>query len=530
MATGLIALSLTVPILYLGWRLFGEVGEAWTDVVADLLPGYALNSLILLLGVGALTLLVGTPIAWLVVVYRFPGRAFFAWTLVLPLAIPTYITAYTYAGIFGYGGPVRQVLAALGLARLGPHLDITNIYGVIGVMAFALYPYVYLTARASFAQQSNAVIEAAQSLGKTPFQAFWRLALPLGRPALVGGASLVGMETLNEYGAVKYFGVDTFTTGIFSAWFSLGDADAAIRLAACALVFVFAVLSLERAQRGQRRFAESRQTHPLRPRHLVGIRGAGACVLCALPFVLGFALPVSQLGVWALRTWHQTIGVGFFGLMWHSFALAALAALLVVCVALLLVYTERLYGSYGVRLLGRIATLGYSVPGAVIAVGVMLPFVQIDRILDQAAQAWLGFSTGLLLSATLGALVFAYLVRYLAVGYQSVQAGFEGLDRHVEEAARSLGAGPWRTLMRVDVPLVKTMLLSAGMLVFVDVLKELPLTLILRPFNFDTLATRAFELASDEEVPASANAALIIAALGTLSVLLLNRLMARREA
>ena len=526
--TGVIALSLTIPILYVGSQLFGEASEVWTYVVADLLPGYALNSLVLLLGVGGLTLLIGTPAAWLVAGYRFPGHAFFAWALVLPLAIPGYITAYTYAGIFDYGGPVRQGLAALGLSPLGPRLDILNIYGLIAVMAFALYPYVYLTARASFAQQSHSVIESAQSLGQAPLKAFWRLALPLGRPALVGGASLVGMETLNEYGAVKYYGVDTFTTGIFTAWFSLGDADAAIRLAACALVFVFVILSLERVQRGRRRFAEGRHPRPLRPRRLVGVRGCAACAVCALPFVLGFALPGLQLGVWASRTWQRTIDVDFFDLVWNSFALAALTASLVVGVALLLVYTGRLYGAYGVRLLGRFATLGYSVPGAVIAIGVMLPFARVDRVIDHAAQAWLGISTGLLLSATLAALVFAYLVRFLAVGFHSVRTGFENLSRHVEEAARSMGAGPWKTLVRVDVPLVKIALLSAGMLVFLDVLKELPLTLILRPFNFDTLATRAFELASDEEVASSANAALIIAAIGTGPVLLLNRLMVGR--
>jgi iron(III) transport system permease protein len=528
-ATGLVALTLTIPVLYVVARLFDPAGNAWTQVVAGLLPNYAFNSLTLLFGVGALTLLIGTPAAWLVVVYRFPGSTFFGWALVLPLAIPSYITAYTYAGMFDYGGPVRRILDALSLGKFGPLLDITNIYGVICVMAFALYPYVYLTARASFAQQSNAVLEAAQSLGQTSFQAFWHLALPLGRPALVAGASLVGMETLNEYGAVKYYGVDTFTTGIFGAWFSLGDADAAIRLAAFALVFVFALLGLEHLQRGQRRFAEVRKAHPLRPRDLTGIRGVGASLVCALPFALGFALPVLQLSAWVLRTGPEVINIDFFMLIWNSFSLAALTALVVAVVALLLVYTSRLFESVGVGLLARIATLGYSVPGAVIAVGIMLALARFDRILDQTAQVWFGFSTGLLLSATLTALVFAYLVRYLMVGYQSIQAGFEGLGAHVEEAARSLGAGPWRTLVRIDLPLVKMALLSSVMLVFVDVLKELPLTMILRPFNYDTLATRAFELASDEEIAASANAALIIAAMGSIGVSILHRLTLRRE-
>ena len=253
----------------------------------------------------------------------------------------------------------------------------------------------------------------------------------------------------------------------------------------------------------------------------------GMC--CLRTFALGFALPVLQLSAWVLRTGPEVIDIDFFMLIWNSFSLAALTALVVAVVALLLVYTSRLFESVGVGLLARIATLGYSVPGAVIAVGIMLALARFDRILDQTAQVWFGCSTGLLLSATLAALVFAYLVRYLMVGYQSIQAGFEGLGAHVEEAARSLGAGPWRTLIRVDLPLVKMALLSSVMLVFVDVLKELPLTMILRPFNYDTLATRAFELASDEEIAASANAALIIAAMGSIGVSILHRLMLRRE-
>lgn len=528
-STGLIASVFVAPIVYLGSHLFGESGEVWTFVVVNLLPEYALNSLVLLLAVGFMTILIATPAAWLIAVYNFPGSSFFSWALVLPLAIPSYITAYTYAGIFDYGGPVSEGLAALGLDRLGTHLDIINIYGVISCMTFALYPYVYLMARSSFSQQSNTVIEAAQSLGQTPLQAFWRLALPLARPAIVAGASLVGMETLNEYGAVKYYGIDTFTTGIFTAWFSMGDADAAIRLAASAMIFVFVLLSLEKSQRRRRLFSQGPQSHPFRRRRLVGFKGAGAFILCLLPFTLGFALPALQLSTWALRTGHRILSVDFFELMFNSFALAGLAAVLVVIVALLFVYTGRIHESYFVRLLGRIATLGYSVPGAVIAVGVLLSLSQADRILDQTTKEWFGFSTGPFFSATLITLIFAYMVRFLAVGFQAVQAGFEGLESHVEEAARSLRAGPLRTLVQVDLPLIKVALLSAAMLVFVDVLKELPLTLILRPFNFDTLATRAFELASDEDIAASANAALIIASLGTLPILLINRLMLRSE-
>ena len=522
-----------MPILYVAVQVFGAKSEAWTFVVAYWVYDYALNSSALLIGVCLLALAMGIPTAWLITVYSFPGRRFFAWGLVLPLALPSYVTAYTYAGIFDYRGPIRTLLYTVGMDSwaFGPDLDIVNIYGLITVMGFALYPYVYLTARASFTQHSNAVIEVAQSLGRTRSGAFWRIALPLSRPALVGGASLVGLETLNEYGAVKYYGVDTFTTGIFSAWYSLGDSDAATRLAACSLIFVLVVLSFEQWQRGQRRFAEGgRPKPPLRRQRLSARRGLLACGICALPFLLGFAIPILQLFSWAVLTWRRVLEVDFLILVFNSLALSAVASLLVVGIAVLMVFTARMYPLLVMRSLGRVTTLGYSVPGAVIAIGVMLPIAWVDSIIDDISTAWLGISTGLLLGNSLVTLQYAYLVRFLAVGYRAVEAGFEGLSVHVEEAARSVGAGPWRTLTKIDVPLVSTALVGAGMLVFIDVLKELPLTLILRPFNFETLATRAFELASDEEVAASASASLIIVAIGAAPALALNRIMGRQEA
>ena len=530
LATSLVGLALAVPILYVALQVFGDSSQAWTFVVVHWVYDYALNSSALLIGVCLLAMAMGIPAAWVVTMYSFPARGFFAWGLVLPLALPSYVTAYTYVGIFDYRGPVRTLLNVLGMDSLafGPGLDIVNIYGLIAVMSFALYPYVYLTARASFAQHSNAVIEVAQSLGRTRSGAFWRVAMPLSRPALVGGVSLVGLETLNEYGAVKYYGLDTFTTGIFSAWYSLGDSDAATRLAACALIGVFVVLSFEQWQRGQRRFAEGgRPKLPLRRQRLSTRKGLVACGICALPFFLGFAIPILQLLSWAALTWRGVIGMDFFILMCNSFAISAVASLLVLGCAVLMVFTARLYPIFAVRSLGRLATLGYSVPGAVIAIGVMLPIAWADSLIDGIATTWLGISTGLLLSNSMGTLQYAYLVRFLAVGYRAVEAGFEGLSIHVEEAARTLGAGPWRTLVKVDVPLVNMALIGAGMLVFIDVLKELPLTLILRPFNFETLATRAFELASDEEVAASANASLIIVAIGAVPALMLNRIMGR---
>ena len=529
--SALVAVSLTtLPLVVISFGVFGAGSETWRHMAATVLPDYLINSAILMVGVGALALVIGVTTAWLVAAYEFPGRSFFEWSLVLPLAVPTYIIAYTYAGIFDYWGPVQALLESVWPAMANAHIRglIMSREGVMLMMALVLYPYVYVITRASFLKQSASALEMARLLGRGPWHTFFWVALPMARPAVAGGLTLVLMEVLNEYGAVKYYGIPTFTTGIFRAWFPLNDTGAAIRLSGLLLLFVFSLIVLERLQRGRARFDDGGAT--ARPAQRVTLKGGGALAafaVCMAPLAFGFLVPVAQLASWAAGAAVGFVDIRFLLLTVNSFGLAVVAATLIVGVALLIGYAVRLRPTPLLRLASRVAVLGYSIPGAVIAVGVFIPLVWMDRRVSSVAQAAFGASTGLLLSGTLVALVFAYVVRFLAVALNPVDSGFKQVCGNLDETSRSLGVSPMRTLLKVDLPLLKGTLLSAALLVFVDVLKELPLTLILRPFNFDTLATRAYQLATDELVAQSAIPALLIIVVGLAPVIVLNKLIGR---
>lgn len=529
-ATLVVVALVLLPVASIFVGVFGESSDTWRHLARTVLPLYVWNSVILALGVGALTLVIGVATAWLVTTCEFPGRKIFAWALVLPLAVPTYIIAFTYAELFAHTGPVQGALQVLfdpaTTARL--RTGLMSLPGAGLMMALVLYPYVFLITRASFLKQSGGILETSRILGKSPWETFLRVALPLARPAVVAGVLLVLMEVLNEYGAVRYFGVATFTTGIFRAWFSLGDAPAAIRLSGCLLLLVFLLILLERVQRGRARYGDhSGKYRPVVPFQLRGWAGWGALAACALPVILGFVLPVLQLASWAVQVAPEALDRRFLLLSANSFGVAVAAALATVLVALLIVYSVRLFPTPLLRLSARTASLGYSIPGAVIAVGVLVPFIWLDRRLAGLLEATTGASVGLLLTGTLAALVFAYVVRFLAVALNPVDSGFERICGNLDETSRSLGAPPFKTLLRVNLPLLKGILLVAGLLVFVDVLKELPLTLILRPFDFDTLATRTFQLAMDEEVARSSLPALLIIATGTVPMIVLSRIIER---
>ncbi len=527
--SALTVVALTIlPLTVIGVGVLGPRTEIWRHLADTVLPVYIGNSALVMVGVGALALVLGLAPAWLVSAYEFPGRGAFEWSLVLPLAIPTYIIAYTYAGIFEYGSPLQGALGAL-----WPMAETWRIRsaimtreGVMVMMALVLYPYVYLIARASFIRQSGAVLETARSLGRGPWNTFFRVALPISRPAVVGGLTLVLMEVLNEYGAVKYFGVPTFTTGIFRAWFPLNDPPSAMRLSGILLLFVFSLIIFERVQRGRARFDDGAKGYRPAARRKLGRRNRWlAFSACFVPLALGFLVPALQLLGWAAAAGFGALDARFVELTLNSFSLALTAALLAVAAALLVAYAARLSPTPLLRIASKVAVLGYSIPGAVIAVGVFVPLVWLDRRVDALMRAAFDVPTGLLLSGTLVALVFAYVVRFLAVALNPLESGFKRLCGNLDETSRSLGVPPLKTLLKVDLPLLKGTLLSAALLVFVDVLKELPLTLILRPFNFDTLATRAFQLATDEQLTQSAMPALLIIAVGLVPVIVLNKLI-----
>ena len=523
----LVALVL-LPLGSIFVGVLGEASETWQHLASTVLFDYVWHSIVLVIGVGGLTLILGVSSAWLVTTCEFPGRRWFEWSLILPLAIPTYILAYTYTSLFGHTGPVQMTLQLIldPATTAGLRTGLMSLPGAGAILALALYPYVYLITRTSFMRQSGGILETSRILGKSPWQTFWRVALPLARPAVVAGVTLVLMEVLNEYGAVRYFGVTTFTTGIFRAWFSLGDPSAAIRLSGCLLLFVFLLILLERAQRGRARFdsgtARYRPVVRFEPR---GWKRWAATGACAVPVILGFALPFAQLLVWALRVAPEAADRQFLVLTLNSFGLGIAAAALTVAGGLLIVYSVRLAPTAVLKLSARASSLGYSIPGTVIAVGVLIPFIWIDRQIAALLRDTGGATVGLILTGTVAALLFAYVVRFLAVSLNPIDSGFERTCGNLDETSRSLGVPPLRTLMKVNLPLLRGTLLSAGLLVFVDVLKELPLTLILRPFDFDTLATRAFQLAMDEQVARSALPALLIILTGLVPVILLSRLI-----
>ncbi len=526
----LVALLLAIPVLVVLSFLFEPAGEVWRHLSETVLQDYVVNSLLLMIGVAIGVLLLGVGTAWLTSMCQFPGRALFEWALLLPMAMPAYIIAYTYTGLFDFAGPVQVALRAWTGWRYGDYWfpEIRSLEGAALMLSLVLYPYVYLLTRAAFLGQSICVLDVSRTLGNGPWRSFFSVALPLARPAIVAGLSLALMETLADYGTVQYFGVATFTTGIFRTWFGLDNAAAAAQLSAMLLLAVFALILLEKGSRRRARYHHTTQRHQALTRFQLGWGQATlAFLICAGVLFFGFLLPAGQLLWWALTTAEESLDGRFVQLIGHSLLLAGGASLLALLLALFLGYGRRLHGRWPVTLAVRVAGMGYAIPGTVIAVGVMIPFAAFDNTLDQWLRDRFGWSSGLLLSGTLVALVFAYLVRFLAVSLQTVEAGLGKIRPTLDEVGRSLGSSPGELVRRVHMPMMKGSLLTALLLVFVDVLKELPATLILRPFNFNTLAVRAYELASDERLADASYAALAILVTGILPVILLSRSITR---
>ena len=525
-----VALALSVPIVVVLASVLAPAGDIWNHLAATVLPSYIANSLWLMLGVGMGVAIIGVATAWLVTMTEFPGARWLDWMLLLPLAFPAYLIGYTYTGLFDFAGPIQTALRAIfGWTKSDYWFpEIRSLGGVIAMLVFVLYPYVYLLTRAAFVNQSVCALEVSRTLGRGPWRSFFTVALPLARPAIVAGVALALMETLSDFGTVQYFAVDTFTTGIYRTWLGLGEPIAAAQLAAILLIFVFALFWLERWSRGDRRFHHNSAYYRRLPtRRLAGGRAALAFTACALPVLLGFIVPAIALVVWTADNLELALSTPFFNLARNSVLLAAVAAMLAVLVALPIAYGLRLHRGPVTSFAARIVSLGYAVPGAVIAVGVMLPFIWIDTRVDAFMRAAFGVSTGLVLSGTLAAVIFGYLVRFLSVALNATEAGLAKVTRNMDGAARTLGAGPTETIARVHAPLVGGSLLAAGALVFVEVMKELPATLLMRPFNFDTLAVRTYQLASDERLAEAAAPALAIVVAGIIPVILLSRALAR---
>jgi iron(III) transport system permease protein len=526
-----IAAFISLPVIVIVSYLVQANGELWQHLFDTVLNDYLINSLLLLLGVGAGVLLLGVPTAWLTSMCSFPGRRWLSWALLLPLAMPAYIIAYTYAGLLDFAGPVQSWIRDLTGLSYGDYwfFEIRSLGGAIIMMSLVLYPYVYLMARAAFLEQSVSSIEVGCSLGYSRWQALWKLALPMARPAIIAGLSLALMETLADYGTVQYYGVSTFTTGIFRTFYGYGDTAAAAQLAASLLAFVILLVLLERYSRRRARYhsaAESRARADLIP--LSGSKAIMACVICVSPLMFGFIIPATQLLFWAVFE-AEPLGWDFVGLAWNSFSLAFLAAIIAVILAIILSYAKRTKPIKPVRTVLAMAGFGYALPGTIIAIGVLIPLAWLDHRLIDIFGSWGWDSPGLLLSGSLVALLFAYTVRFLAVAIGSVQSGLEKVKPSLDQAGRSMGHSPLDILRKIHVPLMRSSILTAVLIVFVDVLKELPATLILRPFNFNTMAVRAYELASDERLVDAAPASIMIVLVGLIPVLMLHASSARRR-
>jgi len=522
----IVALIVAAPLLAITWIALFPSENIWPHLASTILPRHSWNTILLMIGNGIGVFLIGTTTAWLVATGEFPGRRIFEWALLLPLAVPAYIVAFVYTDIFEFAGPVQGLLRDIfGWQTKRDYWfpEIRSMGGAIFVMSFVLYPYVYLLARAAFLEQSVSVLEVSRTLGRGPWKTFVSVALPLARPAIVVGIALALMETLADFGTVDYFAVNTLTVSIFDVWFGMGNAGGAAQIALVMLAFVVVLISLERIGRRGRRYHNTSTRHTAQSRYRLGVaRGWLATVICTLPILIGFLIPAGVLTRHAIVFFDQSWNAAFFGFARNSLMLATIAAFAAVAIAIFLAYGRRMSGrAFGV--LSRISLLGYAVPGAVLAVGVLIPFARLDNAIDSLARDWFGVSTGLLLSGTIFALVFAYVVRFLAVAFGAVEASLGKIQPNMDMAARSLGAGPGRTLWRIHLPMIRGSLIAAGTIVFVDSMKELPATLILRPFNFDTLATHVYQFASDELLEQSALSALTIVLAGIIPVILLSR-------
>ena len=522
----LIAVLVTVPIITVIFIGLTPSDEIWSHLVSTVLSLYISTTLQLMIGVAIGTLTIGVGTAWLVSTCRFPGKKIFEWALLLPMAMPAYVIAYVYTDILEFAGPVQGMMREIfGWVTKRDYWfpEIRSVGGAISMMTLVLYPYVYLLSRAAFMEQSVCVLEASRVLGRGPWRSFFSVALPLARPAIVIGVSLVMMETLNDFGTVDFFAVSTFTLGIYDVWQNMNNVAGAAQLAGVLLFFVIFLVLAERFARRKQRFHHTTSKYKALPGYkLEGWAKRLAVISCALPVVFGFILPAMVLASYAVIHYELALNPAVFRYAGNSIMLSALAAVLAIAIGIFMAYGVRLRNEKIVTFMARFASLGYAVPGSVLAVGVLVSLGAMDNGIDKFMKGNFGIGTGLLFSGTIAAVTFGYLVRFLALSFGSVEASLTKITPSIDGAAASLGHKPFSTLRRIHVPLIRGSVMTAAILVFVDCMKELPMTVILRPFNFHTLATYVHQFASDEQLGEASLAALGIVGFGILPVIMLS--------
>ncbi|SDG93412.1 ABC transporter permease [Psychroflexus sediminis] len=515
----------SIPILTIGFKLFGGPGESWNHIVDYVLFDYLKNSFLLALFCSIIVILFGVTTAWLVSRFEFPFRKQLEWLLILPLSVPAYIMAYAYAGVFGYSGIFSKFMGFIGIGDF--RIEIMNIYGLSLILSISLFPYVYVSSRTFFLAQATNLLEASRMLGISEFKSFFKLIFPLARPAIIAGLVLVLMEVLNDYGAASYYGVSTFTTGIFRSWFSLGEPETAIYLSAILLLIVFGLILFEKWQRRHLKFTSAKTSKQnynsrIKPRK---VNQMWFSIICFIPVFLGFILPVIQLFIWLKQTFSTVWTAEFISITLESFGIAFLTASVTVFVALLLLFFTKWNKIRLLKISSKLGVLGYAIPGIIIAIGVLIPSLYLDKWLIEK-----NITSKLILNATLIALVYAYVVRFLAVAYQPLESSSLKIDRSLSDSSKVLGQGNFKTFFKIEFPLIRVGLLSAFILVFIDILKELPLTLIMKPYDVNTLAVKAFEYASDEMVSSAALPSLLIILTALIPAIFLNKLLLKNAS
>ncbi|WP_194840902.1 ABC transporter permease [Filobacillus milosensis] len=513
-----------LPNLSIIFQFFSEPNENWAHIREYMLNTYIKNSLILVVAVGVLSAIVGSSLAWIISAYQFPLRNFFQWGLILPLAIPPYIGAYTYHGIINYTGVIQTTLRnQFGVTVDQQYFDIMNMPGTIFIFVIFLFPYVFTITKAFLARQSTSLIENARLLGSNPWKIYFKIVLPLARTSIVAGVSLVILEVLNDYGVVKYYGIQTFTTAIFQTWFGLGDLASAIKLSGTLMLIILGLLIAERVLRGRKRFSfTTTKVKLLKPVQLKGVSKWVAFSYATTVFAVAFIIPFIQLIYWATLTYEQFFSEDLLSVIGNTIMVALIAATLITIMAIVISNFSRLHRGLTAKLFPKVTILGYSIPGAVIAVGIVTLFIGIDKFMYQNTLV-----SSYVLSTSIFMLVFAYVVRYLAVAYNSIESGFERIGTSFTEASRILGQNITKSFFKVDLKLIRGAIFGGFILAFIDILKELPLTLILRPFNFETLATNAFQYASNEMIHEAAVPSILIIIISAIAIYFFHHVLER---
>lgn len=502
-----------LPNLNIFLNLFKGTSENWSHITEYLLKDYIKNSLILMLFTSIFTIVIGFSLAWIISVYEFPFKKFFKWALILPMAIPPNIAAYTYSGMLSYTGIIQTSLRNNGFLVDQKWFKIMSMEGAIFIFTFFLFPYVYIINKSFLQKQSSSLIETARVLGKSPIEIFLKVGLPISRPSIIGGVSLVILEVLNDFGVVSYFGVNTFSTAIFTVWFGMYDINSAIRLAGILMGIVIVLLIIEKLVRGRKKYSfTTSKLKPLKPKIIEGKNKFLATGFCTVVFVFSFLIPFAQLLEWGIKSYKNVIDEKFIEIIWNTLKVSVIASVIVIVFAVIISNYTRMSKSKVSKVSSKLVILGYSIPAAVIAIGILTFFITVDELI------W----GKLVLSASLIVLVFAYAIRYLGIGYNTIDAGFEKIGSKYLESSRLLGVGITKSFFKVDLPMIKSSILVGTMLVIVDILKELPLALILRPFNFNTLATKTYQYAVDENIQYASVPALIIIFISITAVWILN--------